>query len=98
MCKAEAMETLLDICITWALGQEYYAKLRAVHHQLLLRAIGFIHRQRSIYLLLCSKALKTTQGKNVDTTIRKRRLLYAAGVVRQHDGHLPNRVIFGVAQ
>ena len=49
MLKAEVLETLLYGWMTWTLDQEHYAKLRTVHHQLLLfiRTIGFSRRQRS---------------------------------------------------
>ena len=39
MVKAEAIEALLYGCSTWTLRQEHYAKLRTVHHQVLLRVI-----------------------------------------------------------
>ena len=45
MGKAEAIETLLYGCSTWALRQEHYAKLRTVHHRVLLRIIG-VRRKR----------------------------------------------------
>ena len=40
MVKAEAIEALLYGCSTWTLRQEHYAKLRIVHHRVLLRIIG----------------------------------------------------------
>ena len=40
MVKAEAIEALLYGCNTWTLRQEHYAKLRTVHHRVLLRIIG----------------------------------------------------------
>ena len=40
MVKAEAIEALLHGCSTWNLRQEHYAKLRTVHHRVLLRIIG----------------------------------------------------------
>ena len=40
MVKAEAIEALLYGCSTRALRQEHYAKLRTVHHRVLLRIIG----------------------------------------------------------
>ena len=43
---AEAIEALLYGCSTWTLRQDYYAKLRTVHHQVLLRIIG-AQRKRS---------------------------------------------------
>ena len=40
MVKAEATKALLYECSTWTLRQEHYAKLRTVHHRVLLRIIG----------------------------------------------------------
>ena len=40
MVKVEAIKVLLYRCSTWTLRQENYAKLRTVHHQVLLRIIG----------------------------------------------------------
>ena len=37
MLKGEAIEALLYGCSTWTLHQEHYAKLRTVHHRVLLR-------------------------------------------------------------
>ena len=81
--------------MTWTLGQEHYAKLRTVHHQLLLRTIGFSRRQRSDHVLSYSKALKQTQCDSVETVVRKRRLLFAGAVAKKHNGRLPRRVMFG---
>ena len=40
MVKAEAIEAFLYGCSTWTLRQEHYAKLRTVHHRVLLSIIG----------------------------------------------------------
>ena len=45
MVKAEAIEALLYKCSTWTLRQEHYAKLRTVHHRVLLRIIGAQHKR-----------------------------------------------------
>ena len=47
MLKAEVMETLLYGCLTWTLGKEHFAELRAAHDRFLLRIIGFQRRQRT---------------------------------------------------
>ena len=95
MLKGGVLETLLNGCMTWTLGQEHYAKLRTVHHQLLLGTIGFSRRQRSDHVLSYSKALKQTHCGNVETVVRKRRLLFAGAVAKEHNGRLPSRVVFG---
>ena len=95
MLKAEVMETMLYGCVTWTLGQQHFAKLRTAHHHLLLRIIGFERRQRTDHLMSYAKALKKTQCESVETTIRKRRLLFAGAVARKHGGRLPKRVLSG---
>ena len=87
-------ETLLYGCVTWTLGQEHFAELRTAHHNLLLRIIGFQRRQRTDHLMSYAKALKKAQCESVETTIRKRRLLFA-GVQRTTNERLTHRVMFG---
>ena len=94
MLKAEVMETLLYGCVTWTLGQEHFAELRTAHHNL-LRIIGFQRRQRADHLMSYAKALKKAQCESVETTICKRRLLFAGGVQRMHNERVTRRVIFG---
>ena len=60
LLKAEAMETLLYGCMTWAPRNAHYRQLRTTHHKLLLRVIGYhrvygTHRKMSY-----AKALKKT--------------------------------------
>ena len=43
-----------------------------------------------------AKALKKAQYESVETTIRKRRLLFARGVQRTHNKRLTRRVMFGM--
>ena len=60
--KAEVIETLLYGCVTWTLGAEHFAKLRTVHHQVLLRVVAFQRRQRTDYTTLSyAKVLKKTR-------------------------------------
>ena len=40
MVRSEKTEGLLYGCRSWTLGHEHYAKLRTVHHRVLLRIIG----------------------------------------------------------
>ena len=44
MIKAEVMETLLYVCLTWTLGKKQFAELRTARHRFLLRIIGFQRR------------------------------------------------------
>ena len=94
MLKAEVMETLPYGCVNWPLGQEHFVELRTAHHNLLLRIIGFQRRQRNDYFMSYAKALKKEQCESVETTIRKRRLLFAR-VVRTTNERLTHQVMFG---
>ena len=87
--KVEVMETLLYGCVTWTLGKEHFAELRAAHHRFLLRIIGFQRRQRTDHLMSYAKALNKAQCESVETTIRKRRLL-AGAVKRTHNETNPS--------
>ena len=87
--------TLLYGCITWTLGQEHFAELRTVHHRFRLRIIGFPRRQRTDHPMSYAKTLKKAQCESVETTILKRRLLFAGAVQRTHNERLTRPVMFG---
>ena len=70
-------------------------ELRTAHHRFLLRIIGFQRRQRTDHLISYAKALKKAQCESVETTVRKRRLLFAGGVQRTSNERLTRRVMFG---
>ena len=95
MIKVEVMETLLYGCVTWTLGKEHFAELRTAHHRLLLRIIGFQRRQLTDHLTSYGKTLKKARCESVETTIRKRRLLFGGAVHRTHNERLTRRVMFG---
>ena len=88
------METLLYGCVTWTLGQ-HFAELRTVHHKFLLRIIGFQRRQSTDHLMSYAKALKKAQCESVETTVRKRRLIFAGAVERTTNERLTHRFMFG---
>ena len=89
------IETLLCECVTWTIGKEHIAELRTVHHRFFLQTIGFQRRQRTDHLMSYAKILKKAQCESVETTIRKRRLLFAGGVQRTNNEWLTDRVMFG---
>ena len=81
-------------CGTWTLGQGHFAELRPAHYKLLLQKIGFQRRQR-IDLMSYAKALKQEQFESIETTIRRRRLLFAGAVQRAISKRLTRRVMLG---
>ena len=95
MLKADVKETLLYGCVSSTLGKEHFAELRTAHHRFLLRIIGFQRRQRTDHLMSYAKALEKAQCESVETTNRKRSLLFAGAVQRTHYERLTRRVMFG---
>ena len=74
MVKAEAIEALLYGCSTWTLRQEHYAKLRTVHHRVLLRIIGAQRKRPDHRMTSYNRALEITRCESIKTTLRTRRL------------------------
>ena len=91
MLKAEVMETLLYGCVTWTLCKKHFAEPRTAHHRFLLRIIGFQRRHHTDDLMSYAKV----QCESVETTIRKRRLLFAGTLQRTNNERLTRRVLFG---
>ena len=95
MVKAEAIETLLYGCSTWTLRQEHYAKLRTVHHRVLLRIIGAQRKRPDHRMTSYNRALEITQCESIETTLRTRRILCAGTLIPMSGGQLPKRIVFG---
>ena len=95
MVKAEVIEALLYGCSTWTLRQEHYAKLRTVHHRVLLRIIGAQRKVPDNRMTLYNRALKIIECESIETTLRTRRLLWAGTLLRMTGGRLPKRIVFG---
>ena len=94
MRKAEVMETLLYGCVTWSPSKADY-RLRKVHHQMLLRYLGWQKRKREDHILSYAHAILRTDSESVETTVRRRRILFAGFVTRMEEERLPRRVMFG---
>ena len=82
-------------CVTWSPSKADYDRLRKVHHQMLLRCLGWRKRKREDYILSYANALLRRDSKSVETTVRRRRILFAGFVARMGDECLPRRVMFG---
>ena len=80
---------------TWTLHQEHYAKLRTVHHRVLLRIIGAQRKGPDHRMTLFNRTLVITRCESIDTTLRTRRLLWAGVLIRMSGGRLPKRIVFG---
>ena len=62
---------------------------------MLLRSLGWRKRKREDHILSYDNALPRTDSESVETTVRKRRILFAGFVARMREVRLPRRVIFG---
>ena len=94
MVKAEAIKALLYGCRTWTLRQEHYAKLRNVHHRVLLRIIGAQSKISDHRMTSYSRALKITRCESIETKLRRRRLLWAGTLIRLNGRRRPKRIVF----
>jgi len=78
MLKAEVMGTVSYGCVTRSPSVVDLTILRAVHYRWLLRCTGWKRKCRDgYYMLSYADALAETGCENVDTTVRKRRILFA---------------------
>ena len=69
MVKTETVEGLLYGCSTWILRQEHYAKLRTVHHRVLLRIIGAQRRRPDHWMTSPNRALELTRCESIETAL-----------------------------
>ena len=88
MVKAEAIEALLYGCSTWTLLQEHYAKLRTLHHRVLLHIIEAQRKRPDHRMTSYNRALEITGCERTETTLRTRRLLRAGTLLRMSGGRL----------
>ena len=95
LLKTEVTETLLYACVAWALDLEHVPKVRTAHYKPLLMIIGFQRRQRIDHRMSYANALNKAQCESVETSIRKRRLLFGGAVQRTTSERLTHRVMFG---
>ena len=97
MLEAEVMETVLYGCVTWSpTAVAHLAILRTARHRLLLRCIESkenLAMGTTRYTLSYAYAyvLTKTSCENVETSVRKRRTLFAGSVARMGNERLPTR-------
>ena len=95
MLKAEVLEALLYGYISWSPSKVDYDRLRKAHQQMLLRSIGWRKRKREDHTLSYPNALLRTDSESVETTIRRRRILFAGFVARMGEERLPRGLCLG---
>ena len=76
-------------------GRESFAKLRTVHHRVLLLMIGAQRKRPDHWMTSYNRALEITRCESIETTLRTRRLLWAGTLIRMSGGRLPKRIVFG---
>ena len=96
MGKAGSIEALLYGCSTGTFRQEHYdAKLRTVHHRILLRIIGAQHKKPDHRMTSYNRALEITRCESIETTLCTRSLLWAGTLIQISGGRLPKkRIVF----
>ena len=94
MVKAEAVEALLYGCSTCTFRQEHYAKLRTVHHRVLLRIIGPQRKRPDHRMTPYNRALEITGCESIETTLRTKRRLWAGTLIRMSGEWPPKRIVF----
>ena len=70
LVKVDAIEALLNGCITWTLCQKHYSKLRTLHYRVLLLIIGAQLKSPDHRMTSCNNhALDTTGYESIETTV-----------------------------
>ena len=62
---------------------------------MLLRCLGWRKRKREDHILSYANELLRTDSESAETTVRRRRILFAGFVSRMGEERLPRRVMFG---
>ena len=83
-------------CMTMNLAVTHLAILRTAHDRWLVRYIAQkIKRRDGCHMLSCADALVKTGCENVETTVRKRRIVFSGFMARMGNERLPKRVMCG---
>ena len=95
MLRAEVLETMLYGCVTWSPRAWHYDTLRRAHHRFLTRCIGWRKNNRADHPISYLDPLIKMGSESIETTLRRRRILFAGLVARMEDTRLPKCVMFG---
>ena len=89
MVRSEVVEALLYGRATWTPLKGDYAKLRTTHHRMLLRILGAWCKSPNKRVLSYKDAFQRTECESIETTVRKRMLLWAGALLRMGGNRLP---------
>ena len=95
MLQAEVLETMLYGCVTWSPRACHYNTLRRAHHRFLTRCIGWRKHNRGDHPLSYLDTLIKTGSESIESTLRRRRILFEGFVARMGDTRLPKFGMFG---
>ena len=95
LLKAEVVETLLYVCMTWSLNKPDSGRLRRVHHSMPLRCLEWRERKHDDHTLSYADALDKTASESIEAIVGKQKILFAGFVARMGEERLPQRVMFG---
>ena len=98
MLKAEVVETLLYGCVAWSPSKADYDRLRKAHHQMRLRCLGWRKQKRADHILSYASALLRTDSESVETTVRRRRILFAIRGTHGRRAHAEKGYVWGGSQ
>ena len=98
LAKAEVLETLLYVCETWNPSAANYTALNGAHRKFLTRVIGWRKGKRTDRPLSYAEALtRAGCAETIETTVRKRSLLFAGCITCIGAERLLKTVLLGEA-
>ena len=96
MLRTEVLETMLYGCVTWSPRACHYDTLRRAHHRFLTRCIDWRRKlNHAGHPISYLDTLIKTGRESIETTLHRRRILFAVFVARMEDTKLPKCVMFG---
>ena len=95
MLRAEVLETMLYVCVTWSPCAYHYDTLRRAHRRFLTRCIGWRKHSRADHPISYLDTLIKTLSASIGATLRRRRILFAGFVAHLEDIGLSECLMFG---
>ena len=83
--RAKVLETMLYACVTWSPRAFHYDTLRRAHHSFLARCIGWQKNNRADHPISYLDTLIKTVRESIESTSRKKRILFAGFVAPIED-------------
>ena len=73
-------------CVTWSPKPADYDRLGQVHHQMILRCLGWWNRKREHHTLYYAHAHVKTESESIEATVNRRRMFqdFVASMGKEH--------------